>query len=283
MNQNIEDKAVEFIKDYNMYPLKSFRKYVKFNLKLAHRTVFERVVGVASVSGLAIPPPRLRYRVHGAIGQQGFLDVGRACATDITKLVNRHGREFNSLERVLDFGCGCGRTLRFFKDHLSTQRLYGTDIDASAITWCKRYLPNLAEWSVNEMQPPTRYVDDTFDLIYAISVFTHIDETAQFAWLGELRRIAKPGGILILTVHGDFYQRRLTEAEKAVLAEKGLLFCVGQTGRWKFDGLPDSYQTTYHTKKYVEREWSRYFKVLEHVEQGMAGGQDAIMLVKTSH
>lgn len=263
-----------------MKPIKSFRKYVKYNFKLAGTIVYDRMTGVADSSGLEIPPPRLRHRVHGALNAKSFLDVGRICAADIVGLVSRQGREFNSLERVLDFGCGCGRTLRFFKDHPSTQRLYGTDIDATAISWCQRHLPDLAEWGVNEMQPPTRYEDDTFDLIYAISVFTHIDESAQFAWLSELRRIAKPGCLLILTVHGDHYQRNLAETEKAVLAEKGLLFRVGQTGRWKIDGLPDAYQTTFHTVDYVEREWSRYFKVVEHVEQGMAGGQDAVMLVK---
>lgn len=263
-----------------MKPLKSFRKYVKYNFKLAGTIVYDRMVGVSDVSGLKVPPPRLRHRVHGALNAKSFLDVGRICATDIARLLSSHGREFNTFHRVLDFGCGCGRTLRFFADHLPTQQLYGTDIDATAIGWCQRNLPDLAEWNVNEMQPPTRYVDNSFDLIYAISVFTHIDETAQFAWLNELNRIAKPGCILLLTVHGDFYHRRLADAEKAVLAEKGLLYCVGQTGRWKVDGLPDAYQTAFHTKKYVEREWSRYFKVLEHLDQGMAGGQDVVVLVK---
>jgi hypothetical protein len=112
-------------------------------------------------------------------------------------------------------------------------------------------------------------------------VFTHIDEAAQFAWLAELKRIAKPGARLILTVHGEhIYRQTLRPNELAALQKKGFLFVTGQTGRWKLDGLPDSYQTSFHAKEYVAREWPRYFQILAHVEKGMAANQDAVVLAK---
>ena len=64
--------------------------------------------------GLALPSAALRYRVHGSVRPEGFLRVGRACACDIETILRRYGMELSRFDTVLDFGCGCGRVLRFF-------------------------------------------------------------------------------------------------------------------------------------------------------------------------
>ena len=112
------------------------------------------------------------------------------------------GRNIYSFENILDFGSGSGRVIANFKDAPETCHFYGTDIDAEMVLWCEENIPGI-RWSINGHTPPLAYLDNTFDLIYAISVFTHLDEGMQNAWLGELHRIAKPGAILILTVLGD--------------------------------------------------------------------------------
>jgi len=103
-------------------------------------------------------------------------------------------------------------------------------------------------------------------------------------WLSELRRIASPGGILILSVSGE--KSRSTwdfpEQDKPRLLEKGIIFYVTQTGRYKSDGLPDFYQHTVHTKEYVIKEWSKYFNILSYVEAGINNHQDAVILSKNS-
>lgn len=261
--------------------LSEFPSYLRHRLKLATMLVWENVTGAAGAPDLPVPPPRLRHRVHGAMDARSFLEVGSACASEIIALAKDNDRAFAAYDHVLDFGCGCGRILRHFKDHPATQHLHGTEIDAKAIDWCRKHLNGLAAWNVNAFLPPTCYPDATFDLIYAISVFTHIDEATQFAWLQELNRIAKPGARLILTVHGEHvYRRALGQDDLAVLERSGFLFRVGRTGRWKKDGLPDSYQSSFHTKDYVARHWSRYFHVISHVERGMAAHQDAVVLAK---
>jgi SAM-dependent methyltransferase len=262
-------------------PIKGILAYAKHDLQLVVQQYRERSQGNLAADGLPLPPPRLRDRVHGAMDRASFLSVGATCARDLAALLRQQGRELTSFERVLDFGCGCGRTLRCFKERPAGQQLFGTDIDPQSIGWCREHLRGLADWRVNDVEPPLVYPDASFDLIYAISVFTHIDEAAQFAWLAELRRVAKPGALLLLTVHGDHVAgRSLSSDEQARLAEKGFSFVVGATGRWKHDGLPDSYQTSFHTKDYVAREWARYFQVLAHVDRGMGDNQDAVVLAK---
>ncbi len=48
--------------------------------------------------------------------------------------------------------------------------------------------------------------DGSFDLIWAVSVFTHLAETWS-AWLLELHRVLKPGGILLATFMGEGMDR----------------------------------------------------------------------------
>lgn len=260
------------------------RAYALYEFGLFKKDVFlqdrlDRRQPVRTEGGLPLPPAILRYRVHGALDPASFLIVGQECTNDLRRHLSSLGRDLGSFRRILDFGCGCGRVLRHFVGLPPGGRLYGTDIDASLIGWCQEHLSTFAEWGVNGFEPPLRYADATFDLIYGISVFTHLDEPLQRQWLAEIKRVLAPGGVAIFTVHGASLHVVLPSEDQATLKGKGFLFRTGQTGRLKLDGLPDFYQTAYHTREYVEREWGKFFRVAQYVEKGMASNQDAAVLV----
>lgn len=214
---------------------------------------------------------KLRHRVHGTLDADSFMQVGARASRDIMAILKDADRDLSSFTGVLDFGCGCGRVLRYLRGRTQS-RFHGTDIDPEAIAWCRAHLPGLAQWDVNSHEPPLRYQAGAFDLIYAVSVFTHLDEARQFTWLEELRRVTKPGGLLILTVHGAAYDG------KVAMPERGILHKVRKTGMFRPGGLPDYYQSTYHTQRYVENEWSRFFTIRDYRERGMNNHQDAVLL-----
>jgi len=124
------------------------------------------------------------------------------------------------------------------------------------------------------------YEDTTFDLIFAISVFTHLDEAYQHAWLQELKRVAKPGAIIILTVHGGYCIDGLPPLYQERVHSSGFMYLTGATGKLKLDQLPDFYQTTFHTKEYILREWATYFDIVNYVKRGINNHQDAVLLRK---
>jgi SAM-dependent methyltransferase len=102
---------------------------------------------------------------------------------------------------VLDFGCGAGRTLRHFLAEAEAGELWGADIDTASIAWLKKtFCPPLNAWRCTA-GPPLGLEQGSFDLIWAISVFTHLTE-ASTPWLLELHRMLKPGGLLIATYMG---------------------------------------------------------------------------------
>jgi SAM-dependent methyltransferase len=149
-----------------------------------------------------IPPAELTFRVSGGTEASDFLALGKDNVGDYESAIGTIGKHFSNYEQILDFGCGCGRLLRWLRDRLPPQRLHGSDIDAPAVEWVMENLGIDAR--TNSGLPPLDFPDASFDLIIGHSVFTHRDETYQDAWLAELHRVAKPGCDLLLTFHGLF-------------------------------------------------------------------------------
>lgn len=218
----------------------------------------------------AIPPPRLRHRVHGATDLKSFLDVGRANFAALNAALGKTCVAREDAWTVLDFGCGCGRTALWWTRRFADRRFFGVDIDAEAIAWDRDNLPGVFE--VIDPRPPTRFEGGSFDVILAISVFTHLDRDLQDAWLEELRRIARPGGVVLASVHSDQAARRLPGGARNALGRNGIVFIRHNAMPNVF---PDFYQTTYHSRDYVERHWSRFFQVVDYV--GL-GDQDLVVL-----
>jgi len=221
-----------------------------------------------------LPPAHLRYRVHGSPNVDGFLKVGKELSEDIEAALKKNGKDFDSFQNVLDFGCGCGRTLIWFASR--APHLHGTDIDAEAISWSHNNL-DFAEFSVNDPLPPLEYPPETFDLVYAISVFTHLNEDYQFRWLNELKRITRPNGVVLLTVHGRPVWKDLPREDVADIQERGFKFVAAHTMRGVF---PEWYQNAYHKKEYVFDHYSKYFDILDYLPRGVANLQDVVVLQK---
>ena len=240
-----------------------------------------RKVGSVMAASARIPPARLISRVHGSEDAAGFEQVGRTVALDIYSAVN----DRISLEhplRILDFGCGCARVLRFMSEIAPESTFFASDFDGEAISWCRENYPfevrrGRYTFVVNADRPPTPFKSDHFDLILGISVFTHLPEALQLGWLAELRRIARPDGLLVLSTQGDALIRgHIGEEDNRILDEHGFYyFKYGST-----EGLPEYYQAAWHTRQYVDRVWSKYFHVAGHVPAGIADHQDLVLCVK---
>jgi SAM-dependent methyltransferase len=194
-------------------------------------------------------------------------------------LAERFARPLASFAAVLDWGCGSGRVTRHLV-RLCGGAVTGIDIDPDNIGWCRAALPQAA-FAVGPLQPPLPCDDAAFDLAIAISVFTHLDEATQFRWLAELRRVVRPGGIVLASIHGMAQMAFYKVPSQHVLDvnERGFLLS-GQNDQ--LDAVIDDkayYKNVTQSHDYVFEKWSEYFSVCEIVE-GMAANQDLVVLMR---
>jgi SAM-dependent methyltransferase len=133
------------------------------------------------------PGNDLVSRVVGGADRTWFYWTGRESVRDLERTLGIAGRSLESFESILDFGCGCGRMLLWMAELAGRRALHGTDVDAEAVAWCREHLPYV-DVTVNDADPPLAHPDGAFDLVLAHSVFTHLDEARQDAWLSELHR-----------------------------------------------------------------------------------------------
>lgn len=244
--------------------------------RLSERATTWRTAGhdAAGGDGLPLPPPHLRTLTAGTADSRWFVESGRSSAQVIRDAAGRHGVPFDSVRLMLDFGCGCGRVLRHWQ-HLSPTQVHGAEPNEKLAGWCERNLP-FARVLRSEPLPPLPYASDGFDLVYAISVFTHLTEWAQLLWLAELERIIRPGGLLLLTLHGDRYLGSLTPEERRAYEEGRL---VVRRARAAGTNLC----STFHPAAFVRERLTAGFILLEHTTGGFERGapeQDLVVLRK---
>jgi SAM-dependent methyltransferase len=212
--------------------------------------------------GLPVPPPSLIVRVAGTPDVEWFLRGGRLAAGSIRAALWRQGRRIEELGAVLDFGCGCGRVTRNWLALRDTD-VFGSDMNEDAVEWCRRNLP-FATFEPNGLAPPLAFDTASFDLVYALSVFTHLPEELQLLWMRELERVLRPGALLLLSAHGEHYVPRLTAEERERYARGEVVV------RWE-EVAGTNLCTAFHPPEYVRERLAAAFEPLDFVAEGAKG------------
>jgi SAM-dependent methyltransferase len=237
--------------------------------------------------GLPVPDEELRWRVTGVrdLPEADFRAGGLDSLRDFQRALRYAGVDDLDVERLLDFGCGPGRVMRHLAPLADRVSLHGCDIDADAVAWASEHLP-FAAFAINDGLPPLPYEDAYFDLVLNHSVFTHLPEDYQDAWLEELRRVVRPGGLVLLSVHGPHAFAGYVQAWRdwpadpshleQEMAEKGFLYIAEDS--WQGSSFPDFYHSAFHTPGYVVEHWGRYLRVLAYYPRGGLDYQDVVLL-----
>jgi len=209
-------------------------------------------------------------------------------------VLNRHERSFRSFSSILEFGCGTGRLTQYLGTLAPQAAVSGCDVSSEAVAQCRRRCPR-GQFLVNRWAPPLAFADAHFDLIYSYSVFTHLSEANHLAWLQELARLLRPGGMMLHTVHSPLYVSRTAYFSPWSLEKyEGLgsleAFLASGEGYGYVIDHPDvpEYGHTLITRDYVMANWPRAtgLDVLDYVEGAIEaypeGCQDLVLLAKAS-
>jgi SAM-dependent methyltransferase len=128
--------------------------------------------------------------------------------------------------RGLDFGCSSGRVVRALALARPDVEWHACDPNQGAIEWAGGHLPGIS-FAVSPQHPPLPYPSAHFDLVAAISIWSHYGSSAARSWLAEMHRLTRPGGVLVLTAHGEhslalFARQRLRPGELLARAAAAL-------------------------------------------------------------
>ena len=218
--------------------------------------------------GERLPPPRLRSRVSLTSSRAEYDATGAVLAAGILSAFEGARRQGDTYPRWLDFGCGSGRIARHVERAPSVERLSGVDVDAEAVAWLAGAVPG-GDFRAIAASPPTSLPGDSFDVVYAVSVFSHFDEAQGDAWIAEVARLLRPGGLLIastLSPRLTWTRPDLTEEDHRRLQKDGFLFAPG-SGPFNENGA-------FASRGWLEGRWGRLLTLRSFEEHGLAGYQD---------
>lgn len=253
-----------------------------------------------AVSGIELPgfpSEQIQATITGSSGEQTLREAFNFYR-EVKYYAAEMGIELRPNTRILDFGCGWGRVIRFFLKDVLADNLCGIDVDPEMIDLCKRFV-RYGNYSVVNPMPPTEFSDESIDIVYAYSVFSHLSEPVHIKWVEEFSRILKPGGILVATTQARFFIELLMslrgkEHESLWYVAMANSFLGTETtladyddGKFIFSAtgggpaLPSSfYGEAFIPRAYIEQEWTKYLTFRHFVDDPNRLPQALIVMQK---
>ncbi len=248
-------------------------------------------IGNYSIKDLSpIPQTKDREHYHG----DNHLDYWLSGLSDMLKIQESAGMAGVELKggRYFELGCASGRVIRHV-DAQTDAEVWCCDINNRHTEWVRMFLPSRIKIFHNTTMPYLPLQDSYFDVVAAFSVFTHIDDL-ETAWLMELRRILRSGGVAYITIQSDsvwekykqgWIKNNLMPLSKVITDYKidEQFFKNSLPSEKTVIWWPTDFQcynsTVFHTSDYIRREWGRLFSSVEIIRDGHTF-QDVVVLKK---
>ena len=210
---------------------------------------------------------------------------GLSDARNLLQTATQHGVKVRDF---LDIGCASGRVLRHMALEDPGINPMGCDINRLHAEWCNLHLPPQVKVFHSSSVPSLPLADNSVDMVSAFSVFTHI-ESFETAWLMEINRILRPGGIAWLTVHSEHTLTEMNEnwpLWKAVMGHPNIGTLLDAERRFKGDRLvvrwrsENSYSSNvFYRTDYLRKVWGRFMEIVE-LRRRFPNFQDVLIMRK---
>ncbi len=247
----------------------------------------------ARVINFPVPPLRIRLGIGGRTAKAYFVN-GIFSYLPIMLTAQIHGVDLrrDGNIKVLDFGCGVGKQILHFTRSCPKASYFGCDVNERAIDFLKRHYEDVS-LHANRSAPPLRFENGYFDLVYSISVFTHLSIEDTDLWMKELHRITREGGLCILSVFGHHGLENLMASRPnqyvgdcpKSLRDDGYLFYDFPQGTLprvlQARDIEGSYGITILDEGYIRKHWPPIgFEILQYLEGAVSDIQDLVVLRK---
>jgi trans-aconitate methyltransferase len=141
--------------------------------------------------------------------ERQYFEIGRQ-AGDLVRLAARLSQKPH-LPRILDFGCGYGRVLRWLRAYYPYAEITACDIDRDAVDFCADTFgvsPAYSGTDVNALS-----FAQPFDLVWAGSVLTHLPLTSCADAVARMISWTSDCGLIVFSTQGRYFETLLAKGE----------------------------------------------------------------------
>ncbi len=143
------------------------------------------------------------YNLHGDAKKteaiNNYFASGADCAGKLRALIAEQRPIAGA--RILEFAAGYGRVTRHLRNAVPQADVLACDIHPEAVAFLHEKLAMAAAGSA--AMPEKFNLDQRFDVVFALSFFSHLPQSSWRRWLVALAEHTAPDGLLIFTTHGD--------------------------------------------------------------------------------
>jgi 2-polyprenyl-3-methyl-5-hydroxy-6-metoxy-1,4-benzoquinol methylase len=203
---------------------------------------------------------------------ESYYRNGNIGATKVRDLIAKHIHG-DLVERILDFASGYGCVSRHFKNVMPNTSLTAMDIHEHAYHFNKMHFG--VDAIVSSEDPVGVNVPHLFDVVFALSFFSHMPDRIFAVWLGKLSSFVRLGGIVIFTTHGETTHNNVIKHISVNNEGYGFISDSEQ-----FDLSTESYGHAITYSKYVldKIKMLPHMKLVESIPGDWWGHQDVFIL-----
>ena len=199
-----------------------------------------------------------------------YLSDGWRTMSELLLLLETVDRPLLKMESVLEFAAGFGRFTRHLAKALPG-RLTCSDVMPGSVDFLREQFG--VEGVESSHDPEKVVLPSKYELVFVLSMFTHLPPHMWAPWLHALKRTVKPGGLLVFSVHNETYAKEIGVS----FDDRGTHF-IGSSESPSIDA--ETYGTTFTTKEFVEDSVNRVFdaKPQHYQSQCFWIGHDAVVV-----
>ena len=232
------------------------------------------------VDGAPLPPADITMAYLK--DPETYINRGKEWANKLKELAHQYG-SLSPGDAILDWGCSSGRVIRHFRSEAESKELecWGVDLEVRAVEWARYNLPPI-QFATCSTIPHLPFEDHKFALIYGLSVMTHVQHFED-TWLLELKRVLKPGGVLVLTIHDEDTIEWFGKngREYWIPEEVECDELMRDADRTVLRGVDPIDTFTFFSKKYINRVWGSFLSVREIIALWAPGSkQSAVVMTR---
>ena len=203
-----------------------------------------------------------------------YLADGWRTMSELVLLLEEVGHPLLKTQSVLEFASGHGRFTRHLVKALGASRVVANDVVVDSVEFSRKTFG--VEGFVSPSVPEQVQWDKKHDLVFVLSLFTHLPASTWSRWLKCIYDMVAPGGVLVFTTHGA----EAVFKQNVTLDENGYFFVASSESN-AIDG--QEYGTTFTSEAFVRARIAETLpeaRLLKVAERQFWHHQDAIVIEK---